>query len=103
MIRAGRSRCRRLKPGTGSSLKEDRKSALLILEFFVFFSEPLDASRGVDQLLLTGEKRVAFGANFHAYVFFCRTNLNNAAAGTLNGCVEIIRMDIGFHCIINPL
>jgi hypothetical protein len=92
-----------LKPGTGRSLKEDRKNALLILEFFVFFSEALDTASRVHQFLLAGVKRVAFGTNFHAYVFFRRSDLNNVPAGTLNGRLGIIRMDVSFHCNFNPL
>jgi hypothetical protein len=91
------------KPGTGRSLKEDRKDALLILKFFVFFSEPLDTAGRIHQLLFAGKKRVAFGTNFHADVFFRRSNLNNVAAGTLDGGFGIIRMDVGFHCNFNPL
>jgi hypothetical protein len=66
----------------------------LILEFFVFFSEPLDAAGRIHQLLLAGKKRVAFGTNFHAYVFFRRSDLDGAAAGTLDGGVGIIRMNV---------
>jgi hypothetical protein len=103
MVIAGRSRCRGYRPGTGRSLWEDGAGALLILKFFVFFSEPFDTAGRIDQFLLAGKKRVAFGANFHAYVFFRRTNLDGVAAGTLDGCFEIIRMDVGFHRNFNPL
>ena len=103
MVRAGRSRCRLDQPDTGRSLWEDRAEALLILKFFVFFSEPFDAAGRIDQLLLAGKKRVTFGADFHAYVLFRRTHLNRVAAGTLDGGFRIIRMDAGFHCNFNPL
>jgi hypothetical protein len=103
MVRAGRSRCRIGEPDTGRSLKGDKTEALLILEFFVFFSEPFDTAGCIDQFLLAGKKWMAFGTNFHAYVFFRRTNLDGVAASTLNGCFEIIRMDVGFHCNFNPL
>jgi hypothetical protein len=92
-----------VEPGTGRSLKEDRAETLLILKFFVFFPEPLDTAGRIDQFLFAGKKRVAFGTDFHAYVFFRRTNLDGVAAGTLDGCFEIIRMDVGFHWYFNPL
>ncbi len=103
MVRAGRSRCRLKEPGTGRSLWEDRAEALLILEFFVLFSEPFDAAGRIDQFLFTGKKRVAFGADLHAYVLFGRTHLDRVTAGTLDGCFVIIRMDVGFHWYFNPL
>jgi hypothetical protein len=101
--RGGPPRCRIVEPGTGTSLKEDGAEALLILKFFVFFAEPLDAAGGIHQFLLAGEKRVALGTNFHANVFFRRSSLDAAAAGTLDGGLGIFRMNIGFHCNFNPL
>jgi hypothetical protein len=102
-FRAGTFRCRYWKPGTGRSLKGDRAEALLILEFFVFFSEPLDAAGRIHQLLLAGKKRVTLGTDFHAYVLFRGTHLEGAAASTLDGRCGIIRMDVGFHFNFNPL
>jgi hypothetical protein len=75
----------------------------LILELFVFLSESLDATGRIHEFLLARKKRMAFGTNFHANVLFRGTNLYGIAAGTLNGCVFIIRMDISFHCYFNPL
>jgi hypothetical protein len=79
------------------------RKALLILEFFVFFSEPLDAAGRIDQFLFTGEKWMAFGADFHADVLFGGSNLNGIAAGTLDTRVLISGMYVGFHCYFNPL
>jgi hypothetical protein len=76
-FRAGTPRCRQCGPDTGRNLKEDWKDALLILKFFVFFSETLDTAGRIHQLLFAGKKRVALGTNFHANVFFRRSHLNN--------------------------
>jgi hypothetical protein len=61
-----------------------RAETLLILKFFVFLAETLDSAGGVHQFLFAGEKRMAFGANFHADVFLCRPHLDRVAAGTLD-------------------
>ncbi|VTR70661.1 hypothetical protein DESC_820021 [Desulfosarcina cetonica] len=88
---------------TGCSLKEDRTKALLVLEFFVLFSEPLDTAGRIHQLLFAGEKRVAFGTNFHTNVLLGRADFDGVAADALNGRLLIIRMDVGFHWYFNPL
>jgi hypothetical protein len=102
---AGGTRCRSVRPGTECSLKRKMgiNALLILLKLFVFFSEPLDTAGRIHQFLFPGEKRVAFGANFHADILFRRSNLYDVAAGTLDGCIEIFRMNIGFHCDFNPL
>ena len=95
---AGGLRRHRMQP----CWKTGRK-ALLILKFFVFFSESLDAAGCVDQFLFTGEKRMALGADFHADVLFGGSNLNGIAAGTLDIRVLVSGMYVGFHCYFNPL
>jgi hypothetical protein len=82
--------------------KTGRKE-LLILEFFVFFSESFDTAGRIHEFLFAGKKRMTFGTNFDADVFFRGSDLYGVAAGTLHGRVEIIRMDVSFHCYFNPL
>jgi hypothetical protein len=86
-----------------AAFRRTGRKALLILELLVFLSEPLDTAGGIYQLLFAGKKRVAFGANFHADILFRGSHLDRVAAGTLDGRLFIIRMDVGFHCYFNPL
>jgi hypothetical protein len=58
---------------------------LFVLEFFVLFPKPLNTTRRINQLLLSGKKGMALGTNFYADVLFCRTYLDDVAAGTLDG------------------
>ena len=37
--------------------------------FAIALVEAIDASRGIDQLLLAGKERVAFGTNFYVQLF----------------------------------
>jgi hypothetical protein len=91
-------------PAAGNSQKKMGTDALLVLlKFFVFFSKTFDAAGRIHQLLFAGKKRMAFGANFHANVLFRGSNLHRGPAGTLDGCIEIIRMDVSFHFYFNPL
>jgi hypothetical protein len=68
----------------------------------IFLAEAFDATGGVDQLLLAGEKWVAFGANFDADVLFGRSDLQHVTTGTLNGGLMILRMNVSFHFISTP-
>jgi hypothetical protein len=101
-FRAGTAGAGQRQSGAGLGLKEDGKR-LLILKLFVFLSEPFDATGRIHQLLLAGKKRMAIGANFHAYILFGGTRLDGVAAGALDSCLVIIRMDICFHFNFNPL
>ena len=63
--------------------------------------EPINASRRVDQLLLTGEERVASGANFDVQVaFFGRASLECLAASAGNVNFYVFRMNSWFHFVI---
>ena len=60
--------------------------------------EPINASGGVDQLLLTGEERVASRADFDVQVaFFGRASLEGLAASATNGDFDVFRMNSWFH------
>jgi hypothetical protein len=45
-------------------------SGFLFLKFFVFSAEALNASGGIDQLLLAGKKWMAVGTDFNANILF---------------------------------
>jgi hypothetical protein len=68
-----------------------------LLEFFVLFAEPFDATGRVDQLLFAGKKRVALGTNFHGDVFPGRTDFEFGAAMACNFGRLVIRMNVFFH------
>ena len=76
---------------------------LLFLEFFVFFPESLDSTRGVDKFLFTGKKRMTFGADFNTDIRFGRTDLYLIAACTSYARFIVFRMNSVFHVIYNPL
>jgi hypothetical protein len=60
--------------------------------------EPIHASRGVDQLLLTGKERVASRADFDVQVaFFGRASLKGLATSAANGNFYVFRMNSWFH------
>ena len=63
--------------------------------------EALDASAGIDQLLLAREERVALGADFNLDVLFGGEHLDDVAAVAGDRGLLAIRMDAflchGFH------
>jgi hypothetical protein len=75
---------------------------LLFLEFFVFFPESLDSTRGVDKFLFTGKKRMTFGADFNTDIRFGRTDLYLIAACTSYARFMVLRMNSVFHVICTP-
>jgi hypothetical protein len=83
-----------------SSLPE---KALFFLELLVFFTEALDTTGGVHQLLFAGKKRVALGTDFDRNPLFGRAQLKRGPAGTLDGRIFVFRMDIWLHNNLNPL
>ena len=81
-------------------------SALLHCHFFhklfAFFDtetfvETVYTTAGIHQLLSTGEERMAFGADFHADIFFGGSCFNDLAAGTGDCGFLVLGMDIFFH------
>jgi len=75
----------------------------LVLKFFIFFPEPLDTTRCVNQFLFAGKKRVAFGAYFNADIGLGRTDLYLVATCTSYAGISVVRMYAVFHSIFNPL
>jgi hypothetical protein len=65
--------------------------------FRVTFSEPFNASRGVDQLLLAGIKRVALIADFNMGAGNRRPRLDDIAARTGERGVLVLGMNFRFH------
>lgn len=66
--------------------------------FFAACLELLDAASGVDQLLLTGEERMAVRADFNLELRLGGADFEHCAAGAGHLCFrEIGRMDILFH------
>ena len=59
--------------------------------------EALDASAGIDQLLLAREERVALRADFNLDILFGRQNLDHVAAVAGDGGLFAYRMD-AFLC-----
>jgi len=76
---------------------------LIILKFFIFFTEPFDTAGRIDELLFSGKKRMAFGTDFNPNVLLGRSDLNHVAADTFYGRLKIIRMNVSFHCNFNSL
>lgn len=64
----------------------------------------IDASRGIDQLLLTGKERVAGGTDFHVQVALLgRARLECLAAGAGNSYLNVFRVNSWFHYFIDSL
>ena len=59
--------------------------------------EPINASTGIDQLLLAGVERLALAANFDVDLRLGVTGVDHIAAGTSDGAVHIVRMDALLH------
>jgi hypothetical protein len=75
----------------------------LVLKFFIFFPEPFNTTRCVNQFLLAGKKRMAFGAYFNADIGLGRTDLDLVATRTPYAGIGVVRMNAVFHSIFNPL
>lgn len=65
----------------------------------VFLLETVDASAGIDELLLAREKRMAARANFDAEVGLDRTRLERIAASASDRCHLVLRMNALFHLV----
>jgi hypothetical protein len=75
----------------------------LVLKFFIFFPEPFNTTRCVNQFLFAGKKRMAFGAYFNTDIGLGRTDLDLIAARTPYAGIGVVRMNAVFHSIFNPL
>jgi hypothetical protein len=70
---------------------------IFFLKLFVFFTKTLDTAFGIKELLFAGEKRMAFGTNFNADIFFGGSGFQYIAAGALYLGLMVLGMNIGFH------
>ena len=62
--------------------------------------EAIDASRGIDQLLFTGEERVASRANFDVQVALLgRAGLECLAASAGNSYIDVFWVNSWFHLV----
>ena len=59
--------------------------------------EFLYASRGIDEFLFPGEKRMASGANADFDVLLRRTGMIDRTAGAGNFGLGVLRMNVRFH------
>ena len=64
--------------------------------------EAVNASAGIDQLLLAGEEGVALGANFDLQLTLHRTRLKRLTAHATDDGLAIFGMDLFFHAL-SPL
>ena len=71
----------------------------LLLGLTVTLFEALDPASGIDELLLTGKERMAFGANFNPDVLFSGTGLKFCTTSTTNGRFFVVGMDSLFHWV----
>ncbi len=63
----------------------------------VLLHEPLDTPFGIHQLLLTGKKRVAVGADFNPDVLFSRAGGKLIPTGTPDSGFIIFWVNVCFH------
>ena len=68
--------------------------------FAIALVEAIDASCGIDQLLLAGKERVASGTNFDVQVtFFGGASLERLAARAGDGDINVFWVNSWFHLI----
>jgi hypothetical protein len=64
----------------------------------VFTIKALHSARGIDELLLAGEERMATRAYLEPYLRLGRARLPGFAARTVHSCGYVFGMNISFHC-----
>ena len=69
----------------------------------VLLTEALDASGGIDELLLAREKRVALGADVGVDLRLSGSGLVRISASTPNGGRSVNWMNIGLHFDVSSL
>lgn len=67
------------------------------VQLCVFFLELFDTAGGVNQFLLTGEKRVACGADFHSHIAHGASHLEPVATCAGHCTERVFRMNLSFH------
>ena len=73
--------------------------APLLLSLSVLALETFDAAGCVDQLLLAGEERMAFGAYVQVDLGLRRSSVEGLSAGAGDDGINVIRMDTVSHKI----
>ena len=68
----------------------------------VLLVELVNASAGIDELLLAGVEGVALGANFDGDVGLSAAGLDDGAAGAANGGLLIVGVYSGLHRYLSP-
>ena len=63
----------------------------------VLATEPLDTTRGIDQLLFARKKRVTVGTDFDRYLLSGRTSLIFGTAGARYFDIVVFWMNSRFH------
>jgi hypothetical protein len=87
----------------GENQKKRRNGALLNGSFHVeTLLEAVNASAGINQLLLAGKERVALGANFNLQLGLDRPRLKRLTAYATDDGLAIFGMDLFFHAF-SPL
>ena len=61
--------------------------------------EPINASTGVNQLLLAGIERVALGADLNTDLLLSGTAGKGVTAVAANGCLFVVGMDAFLHFV----
>ena len=61
--------------------------------------ETINASTGVNQLLLAGIERVALGANFHTDILLGRASGKGVTASATDSGLLVVRMDAFSHVV----
>jgi hypothetical protein len=64
----------------------------------VFTIKALHSARGIDELLLAGEERMATRAYLEPYLRLGRARLPGFAARAVHSCGYVLWMNISFHC-----
>ena len=75
---------------------------LFVVLHTVTLLESVYTSAGINELLLAGEKRMAFGANLNVDIGFGRTCYESVSAVAGYSCLMVIRMD-SFPHYFSPL
>ena len=60
--------------------------------------ETIDASAGINQLLLAGVEGMALGADIHLQFLLGRTGLKRLTAHAANDALAVVGMDLFLHC-----
>jgi hypothetical protein len=78
-------------------LKEGKSGLRLLFTAPIFFLKPFDPSGGIQELLLSREKRMAAGTNLNPDLFFRALCLEACAAGAPDHGIEKVGMNIFLH------